>query len=76
MYTEKALRYGISGIVRVLVTIGADGSVRDPEVRRSLGYGLDEAALDAVRRTKFAPATRNGLPVTVRVSVDVTFDIH
>ena len=76
VYTAKALEYQIKGTVRVSALVGSDGTVRDLEVIRSLGYGLDEAAIDAVRRMKFAPATRNGVPVTVRVKVDVEFGLR
>lgn len=75
-YPEQAFQSSVGGRVRVEVTVGADGSARDIRVSRPLGYGCDEAALDAVRRSKFAPATRGGVAVTVRIVIDVTFEIH
>jgi len=68
--------YGIKGFVRVSAVFAGDGTVRDIKVVRSLGYGLDEAAIDAVRRIKFAPATRGGMPVSVRSTVDIQFGLH
>jgi len=75
-YTTKALEYQIKGFVRVSAVFAADGTVREIQVIRSLGYGLDEAAIDAVRRMKFAPATRGGVPVTVRYKVDIQFGLR
>jgi protein TonB len=76
IYTAKALEYQIKGSVWVSAVIASDGTVRDVQVVRSLGYGLDESAMDAVRRMKFTPATRRGMPVTVRIKIEVKFGIH
>ena len=40
-----------------------------------VGLGLDEKAVEAVRKYKFKPATRNGEPVPVEINVDVNFQI-
>jgi protein TonB len=47
--------------------------VSDVTVRRGLGAGLDERAIEAVRQWKFAPARRLGEPVDVIVEVAVEF---
>jgi protein TonB len=75
-YTTKALEFRIEGTVRVSALFAADGTIREIEVVRSLGYGLDEAAIDAVRRMKFTPAMRRGVPVSTRMKVDVGFRVH
>jgi protein TonB len=75
-YSDMALRYEIKGTVRVSVVLGADGTVRDVKVIKSLGYGLDEAAVESVRRIKFVPAQRGGIPVSVRIKVDVSFGLR
>jgi TonB family protein len=38
--------------------------------------GLDEKALEAVRQWKFAPATKDGHPVAVRVAIEVAFRLY
>jgi TonB family protein len=76
VYTTKALEYGIKGKVLVRAVFGADGTVRDIQPVRTLGYGLDEAAIDAVRRMKFVPATRGGVPVTVRTTIEIEFRLQ
>jgi TonB family protein len=49
------------------------GSVTDARVMKPLGLGLDEKALETVRTWKFKPGMRNGIPVPVRVLVEVSF---
>lgn len=75
-YTTLALQYQVKGKVRVSVLLAADGTIRDIQVIRSLGYGLDEEAIDAVRRIKFSPALRGGVPISVRTKIDVSFDLR
>lgn len=76
IYTPKALRDQVEGTVRLSVLLSADGAVREIQVVRSLGSGLDEAAIEAAHKIKFMPATRNGSPVSARVKVDVTFSLR
>jgi protein TonB len=76
IYSDQALRYQIKGTVRVSAVLGADGTIREVSVIKSLGYGLDEAAMDAVRRMKFAPAMRAGKPVSVRTKIEIAFGLH
>lgn len=42
---------------------------------KGLGSGLDEAAVEAVQKYKFAPATMNGQPVVVDLYIEVNFKI-
>jgi protein TonB len=39
----------------------------------SLGYGLEESALDAASRSLFRPAEQNGEPVATRTTITFTF---
>jgi periplasmic protein TonB len=72
-YTDEARRRGTTGNVLLEIVIARDGSVGDVSVRRGLGAGLDERAIEAVRQWKFAPARRLGEPVDVIVEVAVEF---
>ena len=56
------------------IVITRDGTVGDVSVRRGLGGGLDQRAIEAVRQWKFAPARRLGAPVDVIVEVAVEFE--
>ena len=59
-YSEEARRRGIEGDVVMEIVVRHDGSVGDVRVLQGLGHGLDERAIAAVRRWRFAPATRQG----------------
>jgi periplasmic protein TonB len=55
------------------VEVNTSGDVVNPKVMRSLGLGLDEKAIEAVSQWKFAPAMKDGSPVSVNVEVEVDF---
>jgi TonB family protein len=55
------------------VEVGPDGDAHDIKVIRSLGLGLDEKAIEAVSQWKFKPGMKDGEPVNVAVTVEVTF---
>jgi protein TonB len=56
--------------------IEKDGTVRDAKVLRGLGFGLDEAARDALLDWRFEPGTLHGEPVPVRYTLSVDFAIR
>jgi TonB family protein len=73
---EPAKRKNVSGPATVVLdtVIQEDGIPRVVRVVHSLGWGLDENAIAAVKQWRFSPATRNGLPVKVRMNVEMAFD--
>ena len=52
------------------------GRARDIHLIRSLGMGLDERAIEAVKKWKFEPGKKDGLPVAVQVNVEVNFHLY
>ena len=76
-YPRSAQRRGIEGEVLLRVHVGTDG---EPEgidlVRGSGSRELDRAAVEGVRRWRFAPAMRNGQAVDATVQVPITFDLQ
>jgi protein TonB len=65
---------GEEGAVQLVVRIGADGRIDDLQIRESSGFtALDKAALRALRRTRFAPATRNDQAVPGELSILIRF---
>lgn len=62
-YTVQAKREGIEGQILIRALIDASGKVTDTEVLHGLPGGLTEEALEALRKSKFQPATLNGEPV-------------
>jgi TonB family protein len=75
-YTEDARLRGINGDVELEIVVRSDGSVGDVHLLRGLGAGLDQRAIDAVKKWRFAPARRFGTPVDVIVEVAVEFRIR
>lgn len=75
-YSEEARKAKYQGTVVLWIIVGPDGRVRDVRVQRTLGMGLDEKAIAAVRTWKFDPAQKDGHPVAVQVNVEVNFRLY
>jgi protein TonB len=75
-YTETARTRGVEGEVVLEVVVTRDGRVSDARVVRTLGAGLDEQAVEAVRLWQFEPARRLGVPVDVLVEIAVEFRLR
>lgn len=77
LYPEIARRAKRQGMVVIEAEIGRDGLLRSARaVNPPLGFGLEEAALDALRSWRFTPALQNGEPVAVLYRLQVRFRIH
>lgn len=74
-YSEEALLAKLVGTVWVSVVVGADGTPRNFNITRSLGLGLDEAAIDAIRQWQFAPGMKDGNPVAVVATIEISFNL-
>lgn len=73
-YPVESRRKKEQGTVELLLILGTDGRVETISVARSSGFGrLDEAALNAVRRWRWAPTLQGGTPVKVRGVVEIPF---
>jgi protein TonB len=72
-YPEEARRNDIEGSVRLKVTLDAKGLVENVVVISGPGYGLNEAAREALRRFRFKPATKGGEPVGYTFIYTYTF---
>lgn len=77
VYTQAARDAKIQGRVWLSVVVKKDGTVGDVQVRQSLDteFGLDDAAVAAMRQWTFEPARRNGEAVAVRVTVEMSFTL-
>jgi len=75
-YSEEARKAKYQGVCVLSLIVGPDGKPRDIHVARSLGLGLDEKAIEAVNQWKFDPAQKDGKPVAVAISVEVTFRLY
>ena len=72
-YTDAARAAGVSGKVRVEITVDEQGRVVSVRVIQGLGYGLDESALAAARALTFEPAVRCGKPSTATFKIGFNF---
>ena len=72
-YSEAARKVRLQGMVMLRIEIGTDGRATNVGVRQSLGLGLDDRAMDAVKQWKFLPGKVNGKPVPMVAYVEVNF---
>jgi len=72
-FSDEARRNRYQGICLISVIVDTHGDPQNPRVVQRLGMGLDEKALDAIRRYKFKPGTKDGRPVPVMMTIEVDF---
>ena len=72
-YSEEARKAKYQGNVGLSVTVDETGAVTGVRVVRSLGLGLDEKAIEAVKQWKFKPGTVNGTPSAMETEIQVGF---
>jgi TonB family protein len=73
---EFAQANGVAGMALYHAVIGPDGRVGEIAVGRPIGFGLDENAVDTIRKASFDPALKDGHPVPVLVDLVVQFHIY
>jgi TonB family protein len=77
-YTSDAMRAKIQGVVVLNCIILPDGTVGQVEVVKSLDsvFGLDQEAVKAAKQWRFIPGKKQGQPVPVLVSIELTFTLR
>jgi TonB family protein len=75
-YTGRARDRKIEGEVIVLALFQRDGKIKGARVEKGLGFGLDERAVEAVKRLSFLPAQLEGKDVDARARIIVGFNIE
>ena len=76
-FSDEARRAKYQGVCLVSLIVDAQGNPQNPRVIRALGMGLDEKALEAVRKYKFKPAMKDGkYPVPVMITIEVNFRLY
>lgn len=76
VYPEIAKRAGVQGRVFVKAYVDENGNVVKVELLKGIGAGCDEAAMEAVKNTKFSPGRQRGKPVKVQVSIPIVFKLN
>jgi TonB family protein len=77
-YTADAMRAKVQGSVWLECIVMPDGSVGEVKVTRSLDpiFGLDQEAIKAAKLWKFRPGMRQGEPVPVIITIELTFTLR
>jgi hypothetical protein len=73
---EYAQANAVAGMALYHTIVGADGKPGEVAVGRPIGFGLDENAVDSIRKAKFQPAIKDGKPVPVMLDLVVQFRIY
>ncbi|HTW61689.1 MAG TPA: energy transducer TonB [Terracidiphilus sp.] len=73
---EFAQSNGVAGMALYHAVIGVDGKPDEIAVARPIGFGLDESAVEAIRKAQFQPAVKDGKPVPVLLDLVVQFRIY
>jgi TonB family protein len=72
-YPFKAKENGINGTVYVSFVVDTEGKISELQPLTKLGYGLEDAALDAAKQLKFSPVEYSGRVVSVYFELPVKF---
>jgi TonB family protein len=77
-YTAEAMRAKVQGVVWLECIVMPDGAVADVRITKSLDpvFGLDQEAIKAARQWRFKPGMRQGQPVPVIITIELTFTLR
>ena len=75
-YTEIARKNMVQGTVRLSAIFGQDGKLSDLKVVRGVPDGLTRKAMEAALAIRFEPATKDGVPVSVRAQLEFSFTLY
>lgn len=74
-FTPNASAAGVQGAVLLQLIVNTQGKPQDIVVLSPLGFGLDESAIEAVRKWEFKPGTLDGKPVAIMAEIQVFFRV-
>jgi len=72
-FSDEARQQKYQGVCMVALIVDAHGLPQNIHVVRPLGMGLDEKAMEAIRKYRFKPAMKDGKPVAAVMTVEVDF---
>lgn len=75
-YPPEAKEKGIQGKVFITATIDENGNALDIKATKSVHPLLDDAAIKAIRKTKFTPIIKSGRKVKSEVTIPVAFRLE
>lgn len=74
-YPESAKKAGKEGQVILQATIDENGIPRDIVALTEIGFGFEAAAIAALKKTTFRPATKGGNPISLQVEIPYAFTL-
>jgi protein TonB len=77
-HPAEAMRAKIQGVVTLDAVVQPDGTVGEVRIKRSLDrkFGLDDAAINSLKDYRFTPGMKDGIPVTMLLSFEVSFTLR
>ncbi|KAF0149123.1 MAG: TonB family protein [Ignavibacteria bacterium] len=75
VYPEHALKYGLEGMVELVVTVDETGTPIKTLVKKGIGLGCDEAAINAVMKSRFYASIKNDTPVLSETPIALEFKL-
>lgn len=72
-FSDYARQNHVEGVCLVTLVVDTRGMPQDLRISRSLEPTLDRNALEAISQYRFKPGTKNGVPVPIRITVEVDF---
>jgi protein TonB len=75
-FSEEARKAKYQGTCTLMLVVDANGHPTNIRVASSLGMGLDEKAIEAVKNWRFEPSMKDGHPVRVEIAVEVEFHLY
>jgi TonB family protein len=75
-YTDAARKAKITGSCLIGIVVDSSGMPQHPQILKGLDPGLDQEAIKAVMQYRFKPATRDGQPVPVHLTIQISFKIR
>ena len=74
-FTEEARKARVQGSVLIKAVVSETGIVREPQVTRSLGMGLDERAIEAVAKWRFKAGVKDCRAAPMSAWIEVHFHL-
>ena len=74
-YSDEARDKNVEGTVGLAIEVWEDGRANNIRVVRSVGFGLDEKAIESVKKWRFIPGLKDGKPVKVAAQIHVSFKL-
>ena len=75
-YPERAKKAGKEGEVILQLTIDEKGIPKDIVPLTNLGFGLEDAAIELLKKSTFRPATKGGKPISLLIEIPIDFKLE